>query len=114
MHELSLCRSILTIINEQLAGKTVCKVKKVVLEIGELTAVDPESLLFNFDVAVKGTLAEGARLELIPIEGRGICQNCQKQVHIKRYYDGCHACGQFSLTITQGEELRVKCLEIME
>jgi len=37
----------------------------VTLEIGKLAAVLPESVRFCFDICSRGTLLEGARLEII-------------------------------------------------
>lgn len=113
MHELTLCQRIMSIINEYSRGKNYHRVKKIVLEIGQLAAVDEEALRFGFDVVAKGTLAEGAILDVIEIEGQAICDACQKTGKLKHYYDACQNCGHYSLTITQGEELRVSCMEVV-
>lgn len=112
MHELSLCRSILDIVNEHIDGKNCRRVKRISLEIGQLAAVDELALRFGFEVLSKGTLAEQAILDIIEIEGKALCDTCLKTVKLKNYYDACQTCGHCSLTITQGEELRVKFLEI--
>ncbi len=112
MHELSLCQSILNIINDSVSGKNCRSIKKIALEIGQLTAVDHAALSFSFDVIKKGTIAENAILEIIEVEGWAICEFCQKAVRLKHYYEACQTCGNFSLTVTQGEELRVKFMEI--
>ncbi|MCX7117352.1 MAG: hydrogenase maturation nickel metallochaperone HypA [Legionellales bacterium] len=112
MHELSLCRTVLDIINDHVSGTDYKQVKKITLDIGQLAAVDQAALRFSFDVVTKGTLAEHALLEIIEIEGMAFCDFCQKTVKLKRYDDACPSCGHFSLTVTQGEELRVKCMEV--
>ncbi len=112
MHELSLCQTILNIINDHVSGKNYNCVKKISLNIGQLVAVDPAALRFGFDVVAKGTLAEKALLDIIEVEGKATCDICQKTVKLKRYYDACPTCGNFSLTITQGEELRVQFIEV--
>lgn len=112
MHELSLCRYIIDIINEHVSNVSCSLVKKVTLETGELAGVDQGALRFGFDVTAKGTVAEGALLEIITIPGQAICDSCQKTVPISHYYDPCQTCGQFSLTVTQGDELRVKSMEV--
>lgn len=112
MHELSLCRAILDIINENVAGKNGARVKKITLEIGELAAVDESALRFGLEAIGRGTLAESADVDIITINGQAICDSCQKTVILKHYYDPCECCGHFTLRIIQGEELRVKSLEI--
>ena len=93
-------------------GKNCNRVKKINLEIGQLTGVDESALRFGFEAITKGTIAEHAVLGLIEIEGQALCDTCQKTVKLKHYYDACQTCGHFSLTITQGEELRVKSMEV--
>ena len=112
MHEFSLCRAIIDIINKHVAGKNCNYVKKISLEVGQLAGVDESALRFGFEAITKGTIAEHSILDIIGIEGRAICDTCQKTVKLKHYYDACQTCGHFSLTITHGEELRVKFMEI--
>ena len=112
MHELSLCHAIIGIINEHIAERHCVRVLKVVLEIGQLAAVDPSALRFGFEAATKGTIIEQAILEIIEIEGEALCEPCQKTVKLDQYYDPCPLCGNFSLTITQGEALRVQSMEV--
>lgn len=112
MHELSLCRAIIDIVNEHVAGKNCKRVKKINLEIGQLAGVDESALRFGFEAITKDTIAEHAVLEITEVEGQALCDTCQKTVKLKRYYDACQTCGHFLLAITQGEELRVKFMEV--
>ena len=100
------------IIQANIAEKQLRRVKKITLEAGELAGVDHSALRFGFDVTTRGTVAEGAMLEILTIEGQAMCNTCQKIMPLKHYYDPCPACGQFSLTVTQGDELRVKSMEV--
>ena len=113
MHELSLCRSLLDIINEHVAGKHVTCIKKVTLNVGQLAAVDESALRFGFEAVTKGTFAEGAVLDIITVEGQAICNACYQCVKIENNYDACRKSGQSSLTVTQGEELRIQSMEVV-
>lgn len=112
MHELSLCRAIIDIVNEHIAGKNCKRVKKITLEIGQLTNIDKSALRFGFEAITKGSIAQDAVLEMVELEGQALCDNCQKTVKLKQYYDACQTCGHFPLAVTQGEELCVKFMEI--
>lgn len=112
MHELWLCNNILEIINQHVAGKLFKRIKKIYLEIGELAAVEKSALFFSFNVIAQGTIAKDAVLEIITIPGKARCDACQKMVKVSQYADSCPHCASFSLNILQGEELRVKSLEI--
>ncbi len=112
MHELWLCRSILEIIEQNARAKKCTRVRKVVLEIGELIAVEKNSLIFSFNVITTGTIAENATLQIIEVPGEAQCGSCQKKVPLRHYYDECQRCGSRLLKVTQGEELRVKSMEV--
>lgn len=112
MHELSLCRAILDIIHDHVTDKSGKQVKKIGLEIGQLAAVDEAALHFGFDAVRKGTVAHQAILEIVTIPGMALCNLCRTTIAVQHSYDLCPTCGNMSLTITQGEELRVNYLEI--
>lgn len=112
MHELWLCKNIFEMIQKKFDEKKFKRVKKISLEIGELVAVDPAALIFSFSVITEGTMAKDATLDIIPVHGKAICSVCRKSVNINQYADACSYCGSFELTITQGNELHVKSMEV--
>ncbi len=112
MHEMSLCESILTTLEEQAKVQNYTRVKTVWLEIGPLAGVEPEAMYFSFDVVIRGSLAEGAKLEIIETPGQAWCLNCAKTVPVKERFDACPDCGSYQLQITRGEELLIKQLEV--
>ena len=112
MHELSLAEGILRILEENSRTQGYSVVKGVWLEIGRLSHVEPESLSFCFDAVTRETLAEGAKLELIMIDGSGWCHDCSQEVAIGNHYDACPQCGSYQVEATGGTEMRVKELEV--
>lgn len=112
MHELWLCRSILEIIKQNTVRNEGKRVKKITLEIGQLASVEKDALIFSFNVASKGTVAEHAVLQVIEIPARALCESCNNVVPLRQYYDECFACGSHSLKVIQGEELRVQSMMV--
>ncbi|MGR9115553.1 MAG: hydrogenase maturation nickel metallochaperone HypA [Gammaproteobacteria bacterium] len=112
MHEMSLCESILDILEQQAQTQHYRKVKTVWLEIGALSSVEPDAMRFCFDAVMQGSLADNARLEIIAVEGRAWCLQCCRNVVIEQRYDACPDCGGFQLQVNAGEEMRVKELEV--
>ena len=112
MHELSLCRSIMDIVQQHLTERIGSKVTKIGVTIGELLAIDQAALSFSFEVITRNTPAEGAILDIVVIAGRANCEFCQQDVAIKRYFDVCPGCSNHLLLITDGEQLRVNYMEI--
>lgn len=112
MHEMSLCEGILQILEDQAQPQGYASVKTVWLEVGALAGVEMEALKFAFDVVTKGTLADGAKLEVIEVEGQAWCLPCEKTISINARFDACPECGSHQLQICGGEELQVKELEV--
>ena len=112
MHELSLAESMLDIIKEQAKKEGFHKVTKVVLEIGELSHVEAEAMNFSFEAVVSNTIAEGSILEIERIPAKGVCLSCRKVSLIHHLYDPCDFCGAFGLELQEGDQLRIKHLEV--
>lgn len=112
MHEMSLAEGVLQVIEDSARSNGFTQVKTVWLEIGELSGADVEAMRFCFDAMVKGTLAEGARLEIVATEGQGHCLACGQTVHIQLRYDPCPLCGGYPVEPTGGLEMKVKELEV--
>jgi hydrogenase nickel incorporation protein HypA/HybF len=112
MHEMSLAEGVLQVIEDSARSNGFTQVKTVWLEIGELSGADAEAMRFCFDAVVKGTLAEGARLEIVATEGRGRCLACGQTVHIQLRYDPCPLCGGYPVEPSGGLEMKVKELEV--
>lgn len=112
MHELSLCESLLRIMERNAEEQGYSRVKRVWLEIGALAAVEVEAMRFGFEVAARGTLAEGAGLEIIELPGEAWCMACAKTVRVRQRYDQCPHCGGCQLQVTGGDQMRIKELEV--
>ena len=112
MHEMSLCESILQILETEAGRQNFSKVNVVRLEIGALSHVDPEAMRFCFDAVTRGTLADQARLQIDEPPGEAWCMDCEKKVSIAKRYDPCPDCGGHKLTVVAGEEMKIKDLEI--
>ena len=112
MHEMSLCESILRVLEEQAQVQHYHRVKRVRLEIGGLSGVELEAMRFGFDVVVKDSLASGAKLEIIEIPGTAWCLHCARTVPVKQRFDACPGCGGYQLQVTGGDEMRIKELEV--
>ena len=112
MHELSLAEAMLDIIKDQAKQENFSKVTNVVLEIGTLSHVEADAMCFCFDAVVAETLAEGSRLEIERIPAKGKCLNCKKNSSMKTLYDPCEYCGEFGLELIEGNQLRIRHLEV--
>ncbi|HHO59375.1 MAG TPA: hydrogenase maturation nickel metallochaperone HypA, partial [Thiotrichales bacterium] len=78
MHEMSLCEGVLQVLETEARKQGFNKVKAVWLEIGELSSVEPDAMLFSFDVVTRSSLADGARLNIVNVPGTAWCMYCEK------------------------------------
>lgn len=112
MHEASLAKNILEIIEEysgQFDGK---KVKTITLRVGELAGVYPDALMQYFVEFSRGTPADGAVLnfENIPVKGR--CRICNEEFVIYNFELNCPKCFESKFDIIGGNEFELSKLEI--
>jgi len=109
MHELGISQSLVAIVSEQAQGK---KVHRVWLEIGEYTALMPDALRFCFDVVTRGTVLEGAKLDIVEISPGMQCEECGTYSSSQHAIGDCEQCGSTRLRKRTGDELNIKAMEV--
>lgn len=112
MHEMSLCESVLRLVQDEARARGFERVREVHLEIGELAAVEVDALRFAFDVVSRGSIADGASLRIDAVPGAAWCMPCGARVALARRGDACPSCGSYQLQVLAGDTMRVKELEV--
>ncbi|RMF17774.1 MAG: hydrogenase maturation nickel metallochaperone HypA [Gammaproteobacteria bacterium] len=112
MHEMSIAESILDIVEDEARKADSAQVTRIVLEIGQLSCVETEALSFCMDAVCRGTVAEGADVQIISIPGLARCGECQTEFEYTQRFTPCPGCGSYLVTVTGGEEMRIKELEV--
>lgn len=110
MHELGITRNIVAIVDEAARGR---RVLRVTLEVGKLSGVETSAIAFCFDIVARGTALDGATLVINEIEGRARCRRCGGEVAVSTLFTAC-GCGARDLDLLQGEELKVKAMELAD
>ncbi len=112
MHEMSIAQSLIDIARNEMEKHGVTVLKSVRVQIGQLSAIVPDSLSFCFNVMTSGTDLEGAELimEIIPL--RGACRTCKREFEIKDYAFLCPDCGSTEIDAVSGQELSIVDLEV--
>ena len=108
MHELSLSGAIVNTVVKHAAGR---RVSVVCMRIGALRQVVPDTLEFYFGFVTRGTLCEGARLELQVVRARLAC--CEREWEAELLDFRCPACGG-AAPVVAGNELEVESIEVEE
>jgi len=114
MHELSIAMSIVDMAQEEAAQRSV-RIDAVHLELGALSGVVKEALLFSYEVACGGTPLEGSRLVVkhIPIEI--YCPECKMpKILGSMQWFCCPDCGTQTSEVIHGKELTITALELRQ
>lgn len=112
MHEMSLAEGVLHIIEDAARQQGFTRVRTVWLEVGQLACVEREVLCFSFEQAAKESIADSARLEIVEVKGQGWCGHCGCHVPLPALYEPCPDCGNYQIKVTDGDQLRVRELEV--
>ena len=112
MHELSIAMGIIDIARQEADKAGVGHFDGIELVIGELSGVEMASFDFAWQQAIKGTVLEGACLEIDRPPGKAMCLDCGSHFALARIYDLCPQCQSYFKEIVSGKELRVKTLSL--
>ena len=114
MHELPVTHDILEIVLKHALRTHVKKVYKVFLEIGAMSDLEQEWIQRYFDTISKGSVAEGAQIEVQKIPCRFLCNHCGEVFVADMYSDeniSCQRCGAADADMISGAEYTVKSME---
>jgi hydrogenase nickel incorporation protein HypA/HybF len=114
MHELSVAQALV----EQVEGARVAngggKVIAVEVRVGEWRQVVPEILTSYFDHLTRGTVLEGARLEIDHVAASAHCGSCARVFALDDIFLICPDCGSRACELLTGRELDLVGLELDE
>ena len=65
-----------------------------------------------FEVAAPGSVAAGAVLEIREVPGKAWCMDCSELVAVAQRGDACPGCQGYTMIVEQGDEMRLKELEV--
>jgi len=108
MHELGIAQNVVAIVCEHAKGQ---RIRRVLLEVGKLSAVMPDAISFCFEICAKGTIVEGAELAIEEVAGLGVCSDCGAELALDQASWVC-TCGSRNVQCVAGLELKVKEMEV--
>jgi len=112
MHELSICQGLLGQIQQIATENNARSVERVRIRVGGLSGVEPSLLERAFEIARAGTIASEAELEVE--EGPVVvkCRECGASSAVPSNRLVCQFCGEWRVTVSEGEELTLLRVEI--
>lgn len=114
MHEMGIANSIFHAVRTEAARRPGSEPRKVGVRVGELAALDPESLRFCFDALKADAGLPNLELDIEFCVRRHRCRICQAEFDVKNYDLHCPRCGEVTALCIGGEELELAYLEVDE
>src|SRR5258708_37292499 len=105
MHEMGIANSILESVKTEAERYPGSRLRRVGVRIGELQAIDQDSLRFCFDAIVRQTELEGLELEVELCPRRHRCLACTGEFIVRDYEFICPQCGEAPSDGIVGSEL---------
>jgi hydrogenase nickel incorporation protein HypA/HybF len=103
VHELAITESLVDAVTQRLPGQRVTCVR---LEIGALSGVVADSVMFCFDLVAEGTSLEGATLEIAQPPAVCHCRICGSDFEPDGPIAMC-PCGSAEVTVLTGQDLKI-------
>jgi hydrogenase nickel incorporation protein HypA/HybF len=114
MHELSIAMSIVDMAQEEAERRNV-KVDAVHLELGPLSGVVADALLFSYEMAASGTPLEGSKLVIKEVPIEVYCRACKAHRTLSSMQlFCCPDCGTPTEEVIHGRELLIVALEVRD
>jgi len=112
MHEASLARQILNAVVDRARQADAARVRVVRGWVSETEALSADSLALHFAAEARGTVAEGARLELALEHVRARCRSCAHVYAPEHHLLVCPACGAGDADVLGRVGLGVDAIEV--
>lgn len=115
MHEMGIALQVIDIAAAAIPPEhDGCKVERINLKIGKLTAVVPQSLEFCLGIAAKETPLEHAEVTIEEVPVMAQCRSCLQKWQVDEPAFKCPHCRSGDLEIISGRELDVVSIDIAD
>ena len=104
MHELAICRAIVSQVSEIAVARTA-RIRKVRVRIGPLAGIEPHYMRAAYPIAALDTAAEGSQLEIETTPLRIRCRGCGAQSEALPNRLSCDSCGDWRTDLISGNEM---------
>ncbi|PHV71860.1 hypothetical protein CS063_04715 [Sporanaerobium hydrogeniformans] len=114
MHEVSLAMGIIECLNALIKNQQMRSIEKVTVQIGELSNVMPEALLFAFEAMLQSQSINGLKncqMTIQRVSAKAVCRQCHQTSAITHERKRCLYCKGNDLEIISGYELQISEVE---
>lgn len=108
MHEMGVVINMVKTAEKIAKDNGATKVGKLVIQIGELSAVIPKYVEDCYPGAIENTLLSESELEIEVIPGNGICKECNNVYNLIENDLKCPKCGSNLWEVLSGRDVMIK------
>jgi hydrogenase nickel incorporation protein HypA/HybF len=112
MHEIGLMQRMVEVALDRAAGAGARHVQRMTVRVGAESGVVPEVIALAFDVATRGTIAEGAELQIEDVPLVCFCVACDMEFAPEDALHECPGCHRLGAQVRRGREFELASLEI--
>jgi hydrogenase nickel incorporation protein HypA/HybF len=112
MHEIGLMQRMVEVALNHAASAGARHVQRVTVRVGAESGVVPDVITFAFDVATRGTIAEGAELQIEDVPIACFCAACDLDFAPADALHECPSCHRLGAEVRRGREFELASLEI--
>jgi hydrogenase nickel incorporation protein HypA/HybF len=112
MHEVSIMEEAVRVAVDTAKSSGSSRVRMLRLRMGTLSGAVPEAMRFAFDVVCRGTIAEGASLEIETVPAVCWCETCKAEFECEDFLNECPRCRNVSGDLRRGRELEIAAVEL--
>ena len=111
MHELGLMDALIKTVGRIIKEENLTNVRKIVLEVGELSGTVPHFITDCYEAVVADTQYQYTELVLEIVPGIAFCNDCHIEFRIDIKDLCCPVCYGKNLTPIEGKDLTIKEIE---
>lgn len=112
MHELSIACSLVNAATLHAKAHHATRVVKVDVVLGALSGVEMDALMFCFPAVTRGTMCDGAALNVKIVPATGRCPICLTTFKVSDFMAPCPDCGTWPIGIQGGREMSLRAVEV--
>ncbi|CAG0978953.1 Hydrogenase maturation factor HybF [Anaerolineae bacterium] len=112
MHELGIAQEMLKIAVEYAAKHNAKRITGFNIEMSAMADESEDSLRFHLDTLMRGTIAEGAHVEITQVPVQVTCLACGNDFHLTADIAICPRCSSAQVRVQDSEEFRLASIEV--
>ena len=112
MHEFPITEQIIKIAEEEARKANASRVAKITLVVGDYSGFIGESIQMYFDIISKGTLCDGAVIEIQRVKPKLQCSACGAYFERRPMSFECPECGGEGEPTEIGKEFYIDSIEV--